>query len=330
LGKTSKRELELEDNNADALEVDELAFDDDIQPPTKKQTISSYRSRLSCSQSTNVLPRHGKGFNSKTTIPRSGRHTVPKDEAFPIAGPSRIHGTPLSSDIPEPLLWSGTAIDSRTFASNVEAEHISSLRDTSPVAQDAQPFPEGQPTASDFEAFGGPSQAHNVQDMFSRRTFIPADTSIPTSEFIPSSAPTYTVREYPKRRRRQAQPQWEPPNASRNKVVILPTREANEDELEVLTKASVSPVVLLRPKYAAIPRDEEKEAAMRWNLRWLSRTFEKPSGEGKMQGVSKPLLDNDGSKPVAVPEMTRSQRRDLIIDGIDGKEEELESISSEQ
>jgi hypothetical protein len=212
----------------------------------------------------------------------------------------------------------------------VEAEHISSLRDTSPVAQDGQPFPEGQPSASDFEAFGGPSQAHNIQDAFSRRTFIPADTSIPTSEFIPSSAPTYTVREYPKRRRRQAQPQWEPPKASRNKVVILPTREVDEDELEVLMNASVSPVVFLRPKYAALPRDEEKEAAMRWNLRWLSRTFEKSSGEGKMPGVSKPLLDNDGSKPVAVPEMTRSQRRDLIIDSIDGKEEELESISSEQ
>ncbi len=164
---------------------------------------------------------------------------------------------------------------------------------------------------------------------FPRRTAFPTirDSSAP----YVLTAPTTASASVPERRRlreRHAKPQWvSPQSTARRTAMDIPAREVNQEELEALTVASVAPV-LFEKRFLRQPREDQVEAAMRLNTRHLLGRQPGKNPQSLEQQTRMGSSSRTG-RTMAVPTMTRSLRRDLIIENIFGTGEEGLTSASE-
>lgn len=163
---------------------------------------------------------------------------------------------------------------------------------------------------------------------FPRRTAFPTlrESSAPYVHTAPALASASAPHEPRRLRERHAQPQWVPPqSATWRAAADIPAREVNQDELEALTEASIAPV-LFEKRFLRQLSEDRAEAAMRMNNRHLlarQRGQDSQSAMGQTQMGS----SSRAGWAMAVPSMTRSCHRDLIIKSIFGTEEGFTSAS---
>lgn len=102
---------------------------------------------------------------------------------------------------------------------------------------------------------------------------------------------------------------------------------ADLDELEAWSGASVSSVVFKRPVYKKNPSVEQLRSATRSNLKSLTRSIGAQSGDKDTSSVQcNGLLSLGGPSTIAVPEMTRAARCNLIINEIFASDQRMVSL----
>ena len=107
----------------------------------------------------------------------------------------------------------------------------------------------------------------------------------------------------------------------------IPAREVNQNELEAMTEASIAPV-LFEKRFLRQPSEDQVEAAMRMNTRHLLGRQPGKNSQSLEEQARKGSSSRTG-RTTAVSTMTRSVRRDLIIENIFGTGEEGLTSASE-
>ncbi|KAF9480964.1 hypothetical protein BDN70DRAFT_976815 [Pholiota conissans] len=316
----SKRGLDSDSNDgSDTSEVDEL--DEDkivIKTPTKRRKIAATFFTPPQTQNTKIAPsttRLIKASSSKVTLALSTHAASEDDFQYPNPG-EVLYVTPSENP-------NSTLLCSQEFGPTFNIMRLESA-----FNEQKDPF---LVRLSTFDAGTRKDIAEgNVRgrNPFSSRTIFITDATVTvtgastlTSESIcPSklSEERVFVEHQVQHHSKHAQLHVEPPKNARNKDVTVRTHEAGVDKLDVLTKARVSPVVFRRPRYAPQARNEDREAAMRYNLRWVIERVGKvhveeqnENGKGKAHEV----------RPFALHELTQRQSCDRILEDVSMQEE---------
>ncbi|KJA26804.1 hypothetical protein HYPSUDRAFT_84221 [Hypholoma sublateritium FD-334 SS-4] len=334
------------DSDTDS-EVDELASDVDKSP--RRFSGKHYNGS---SQTSNSSPSRGKRQSKSTANYRASavRQPVNSDARAAVLQSYEAHLTRTGTTSAYPCAPTADRAD-RPFPS--PAKHTSqpakelakapsedgartgtSISSVTPVAQEKalnvhiteQPVPSHAPPHIVQVVVQPAPRAPTSR--FPRRAAFPTlrESSVPYIHTSPTSVSASAPREPRRLRERHAQLQWVPPqSATRRAVADIPAREVDQNELEVLTEASIAPV-LFKKKFLRQPNEDRAEAAMRMNSRHLlarQRGQDSQSAIGQTQTSS----SSRAGRAMAVPSMTRSRRRDLIIESIFGTEEGFTSAS---
>ncbi|KAF8966481.1 hypothetical protein BDZ97DRAFT_1756616 [Flammula alnicola] len=150
----------------------------------------------------------------------------------------------------------------------------------------------------------------------------PISTSSSSTSAVQKTGNTQTRERHP----RYGKTQLDLPRTWHHKFGQPTSYEADLDELEMWTKASVSPAVFGKATYLKKRPERRADAEARMNLRMLRSSIERRTGKNKAgtgQGISPAAND---PRSVAVSVVSRSVLSELIIAGIFGPEDKTVSL----